>query len=352
MQTALLNDNIRHRKYTGVQKFHDAGYYGQRVTAASAESWSTSKYNPDGLVSEPLGAGIGADHAQLTAAVFFQVAPLAHLVQLPYTTYLYGTSSFKSGYISEVLPYIEKHNITNMFVSLVEDANPPLKDAIITNLRKLPYFKQWSAVGNDGKNKFNKILEIEEIFGVAGYRIMADMNINPASYSSITSTVDFAAPSSVYTNINATQPTDDGSPHEGTSIAAPWLCGMACLVDDFFIDKTGKPLTRENMYQFFKDNTIDLRDEGFDTKTGWGAVVLPDPKTIDIDKYRSPRTVDTFDDANEIGSWAKDSIERMIAYGIMNGTGKNMFTPKGTMTREQIATIMDRTIQYIKNELK
>lgn len=49
----LLHDNDRHRKFTGVDKFHNAGYYGERVIAASGESW-TSKYNPDGLVHNPL----------------------------------------------------------------------------------------------------------------------------------------------------------------------------------------------------------------------------------------------------------------------------------------------------------
>ena len=39
------------------------------------------------------------------------------------------------------------------------------------------------------------------------------------------------------------------------------------------------------MYQFFKDNTTDLKDEGFDSKTGWGAVRLPSPEKIVISNY-------------------------------------------------------------------
>lgn len=43
----LLDDNKRHRKYTGVEKFHAAGYYGAGIVAASGEAWSLKSYNPD-----------------------------------------------------------------------------------------------------------------------------------------------------------------------------------------------------------------------------------------------------------------------------------------------------------------
>ena len=55
--TKLHTENNYIRKFTGVDRFHNAGYFGERVTAATGENWSIKNYNPDDLVLIPLGMG-------------------------------------------------------------------------------------------------------------------------------------------------------------------------------------------------------------------------------------------------------------------------------------------------------
>ena len=343
METILLNDNKRHRIYTGVEAFHKAGYYGKRVIAATGEAWSTSVYNPDGNVLEPLGKGVGTGHALDTASVFFQVAPMAKLVQLTMSSTNYGNGDYKSGFIEKSLPIIKSLGINNMFCSFTSNPNANRKAAEQKALQEVEsYFKMFVSAGNDSSKDYNKYMSIDEVCGVAAYKIMASGQIVVEGYTSQSEYVDFAAPSMIYTNINATSSASPGGPHSGTSFSGPWLCGMACLVDDFFIAKTGKPLSRQMMMQFFADHCEDIGDKGFDVKTGFGAVRLPDPSEIDIDKYRSERIVNQYNDVNQISSWALDSVERCLINGIMNGKENGMFDPKANLTREEAACIADR----------
>lgn len=288
MTNVLLNDNNRHRKYTGVDKFHAAGYYGERVKAASGESWNM-KYDTVGQVHDPLGiadVNYSGTHAVHTCCTFFQVAPKAQLYMLESTGgRYYGNGSYENKFLNKSVDVIEKENITNMFISLITNNNTNWLNDMKKWLQDHPEFKQFWAAGNDDTDTFNPIMVVDEIFGVAAYTLMVSGDVVPAGYSSVSEYVDFSAPSMIYTSPEATKSTDSGGSHAGTSFSTPWLCGMSCLVDDFFIDKTGKPLTQKGMYQFFKDNTTDLKDEGFDSKTGWGAVRLPSPEKIVISNY-------------------------------------------------------------------
>ena len=285
--TILLNANSRHRKYTGADKFHAAGYYGERIIAATGESWSLDEYNPGGLVLDPLGRGTGnPDHPINTASTFFQFAPKAKLVMLNM-----GSGSFNDPdkcycrFLEESLPVIQEYGILNQFCSFTTSPNKTVREMYQKAMDQVPDFKLWWSIGNDDDDGYNKITDMECMYGVGAYKIMVDGSIVPEYFSSESVTVDFCAPDMIYTSINATSADASAGPNTGTSFSSPTLCAMACLVDDFFIDKTGHPLTRENMYKFFLDNCEDLKEEGFDVATGHGAVRLPDPSEIDVEKY-------------------------------------------------------------------
>ena len=49
-----------------------------------------------------------------------------------------------------------------------------------------------------------------------------------------------------------------------------------------------------------------------------------------------------FADQSEVASWAAEALGFVVAKGIMNGTGNNKFTPRGTYTREQSYTTLVR----------
>lgn len=88
--------------------------------------------------------------------------------------------------------------------------------------------------------------------------------------------------------------------------------------------------------------------------TGWcGHQHVPenshwDPGLLDVDKLfqlPEPPPAGGYVDEDEWPSWAKPSIEKAIASGIMVGAtvnGQKVWDPNGTVTRDQLAVILDR----------
>ena len=66
---------------------------------------------------------------------------------------------------------------------------------------------------------------------------------------------------------------------------------------------------------------------------------------IDTSAYSS---APDFADADEISDWARDSVRALAALGIMRGTvrdGKTVFEPQSPVTRAEIATLLGRTLE-------
>ena len=286
----LLNSNARHRVFTGVEKFHRAGYYGNGIFAATGESWDIDKYNPHSLVEIPFGSGIGTGHAIMTAATFFQVAPHARLAMLPTESVLSGTDPDTKSYdrfVDKAIPYIKKYGITSMFNSFGKEYDTITGPQISVALNSVKdTFKCIYAMGNYSGEKYNRITDIPEVFGAAAYEVINTITAKPVAYSSKPhNTSTFAAPSNIYIDTEAISIHDKGTMFMGTSCAAPWLCGMVCLIDEFFIDKTGRPLSRDAMHQFLFDHCVAIGDYDSHKNIGNGAVVLPNPENIKIDNY-------------------------------------------------------------------
>jgi len=251
----MLPDNERFRDFLGVTAWHKAGYTGKRGLTASAESF-------DG------------GHGYQTYSVFKEIAPDREAVTLTMSS-VDSADGFRSKFIDEGIPTILDRRVDTMWGSISLSTDGAVYDEPLQPV--LPFFTFFMSAGNDGADAYNQTLESGCIYGVGAYYLMYGTNdMNPANYSSVTDEVDFCAPTNVWV---------DGAPFSGTSCAAPVLAGMAALVNDFFLDKTGKPLSSEMMYQFFKDHCTDLKTAGKDTKTGWGAPILPPPETVDIERY-------------------------------------------------------------------
>ena len=56
----------------------------------------------------------------------------------------------------------------------------------------------------------------------------------------------------------------------------------------------------------------------------------------------------SFDDNNQIASWAKESMGYCYSVGIMNGVGNNRIAPLSNTTREQAIALIERTFQEYK----
>lgn len=342
----LLDSNAWLRRVTGVEKFHAAGYFGSRVMAGTGEKVNTEVYSAGGRIIPVLGDGT-SEHAVQTAAVFFQVAPEATLYSFSTNTSLTGGQKHWD-FFSDCVPVIDGKRISNIFFSRVEnDKTAREKHAAVLAAR--PWLKEFWAAGNDGTEGYSKLLQVEDAIGVGAAEVLRSSKViggprvYPAGYTSQTELVDFAAPGNPGINIRATSQSDSAQILAGTSFAAPWLCAMACLVDDFFLDRTGQALSRAAMVRFFKDHCQDIGADGKDDRAGFGLVVLPEPEEIDIEKYVEVRKME-FADKDRISTWAKDAVAYCVSRGFMQGKGEN-FDPKAPITREEFCVVLQRVME-------
>lgn len=397
-QIKLLDENAQLRKVTGVQKFHDAGYYGSRVHAASGECWSVNDFNPDGLVSDPTGVNTGgSSHARITAATFFQVAPQATLAMFKSSGKFSGTGKIyeESGktYVSTIMddmfPIIDDYEITAMFTSLNSAGNDEYRADYSKAMQEHPYFCSCFSAGNDGEGTYNKQMKVEEVFGIGGFTLNDGNNKGKPTIFGLSGSgdeddpiyVDFCAPFGAWYHTDLSSDNPKAYYATGTSLSAPWFAGMICLVNDFFIDKTGKPLTREKMRQFMIDCCYDMATEGEDYRTGWGAPCLPDPSEIDIAKYADVEekpdpeqpvdpepeqptdpqpekpedpveeekdALDIYNDKDTIPEWAKPYVRRATELGLFGGDSNGNFNPNNPITRAESCVVFTKLYDLLK----
>lgn len=351
--TNLHTENNYIRKFTGVDRFHNAGYFGERVTAATGENWSIKNYNPDDLVLIPFGDGYGwgnfsGGHGSKTAATFFQVAPKARLVQLSKISRARTGKDCYCGLEDDCLPYIEEYGITSVFCSFDMICDKYLAQKYQTVIDGLGTFNMFVAAGNEYSTDYVELARCDAVTTVGAYYIQNNKAI-PEDFSSTTEYLDFSAPDSQVVKFAKETGVTTYGKQTGTSFAAPWLCGMACLVNDFFIDKTGKPLTHEAMMRFFRDHCVDIGAEGFDSKTGHGMVILPEPSEINVWKYQTKEGGETmYKDENQISEWAKENVKYCNEYGIMEGDADGKFRPQDFVTREELACTLARIHKSIQ----
>ena len=261
----MIVNNDALRTLTGVDKWHAAGYTGRGMAAATREALRPQDtYLPGAADCSYRPRDPTTDHSKMTASVFWEVAPDATLY------------SISAGAEAEC-------GALCLFGSLSYGAlSPQERERQAALLEDNPWLTQFWAAGNDGEETCNAMLSIPGNIGVAAY-YLRNGSVIPEDYSSASPEVDFAAPNKVkYYD----QPGGLLRTGGGTSAATPWLCGMAVLVQEFFIRATGRPLTRAALTRFFADNTVDIGAPGRDDRMGLGAVVLPDPAGIDPLAYQ------------------------------------------------------------------
>lgn len=314
----MTSGNQRFLNHLGVTTWHEAGYTGKRGLTATAED-------------EARGG-----HAKQTADVFRLFAPDRELIYLPTETSYIG-GEYQSKLLTDALPVVKARRVDTLFASVSNSIRGTVFDAALAEVE--PFFTYFAAAGNDEDRRYNHYLDSLYIYGVGAYNLMvSDGSMSPALYSSESEHVDFAAPALIFGLA-------------GTSYATPALCGMAALVNDFFIHKTGKPLSSGKMYQFLKDHSVDIYTEGKDTKTGWGAPILPHPDKIDISKYKGESGVN-FTDKSDIDSSHYTDVLEAVNIGLIQGYPDGSFAPKRALTREQAASLMMRLYRRVRGGAK
>lgn len=273
-------------EYLGIQKWHDMGYKGQGIKIMSDEKVCEKDH---GDVISPKGFKSKRGHGDDVMLHIKYGAPEATFIAFPFSG-SFGSNS----YTCECAQYIMSNDVSIFTTScLSAHASVGKEMAMQDCIDKGCIF--FAAAGNDGDMSSPKESEVhgesrsEKYYAIGGVKpkwtgkyenndeedgeaIYDFSKIEPVRYSSEGPEMDFVTLAE--THVAA-----------GTSFCAPLFAAMVGLVQQFFIEKAGRKLTRAEMEKFIKDNVQDMKDEGFDYKTGHGLFRLPDPTTIDIKKY-------------------------------------------------------------------
>ena len=254
----------------GVTAWHDAGYTGKGVHIASVEDFANAPKNA---------------HASLTCLACKEVAPDAEYHYLPQSRNgAEGKTMSETEFLARLVGRVETENISVWFGSRSSTTDNQLDKALNT----VPQLTAFFSAGNTGDRNGSTFINAKNIYGVGAVNVTwahsilgvpsegAHMTVVPSFYSSESDAVDFAAPTDIYVN---------GQQFDGTSCSTPVLAGMAALVNQLFIERTGKPLDRDAMYAFLFDNCYKISGKTHHPKSGWGMPILPPIDSIDFSKY-------------------------------------------------------------------
>jgi subtilisin family serine protease len=341
-----IQQNLKEFEICGILKWHQKGYTGKGIKIAEIEGANCTLSIFDGKLQDPLNCGIGEGingHGQKVLDIMHQVAPDADLYILPYELQS-GNGYAKGRFIDETIPYAEQNRIDIIGASLGGTDNDVLNKRILEAQKNgIIFVTSAGNIGIRGLTGFAKS-NVWIAVGACGYSDRMK-EIFLKSYSSRGEQLDFCMFSGLYV-YNAKDTTlKTVMQMEGTSFSSPMMIGMIALVQQFFLEKTGRKLTQPEMYKFICDHVKDLGKLGRDVEYGYGLFVLPNPESININKYIGGDNM--FADIDKVSAWAKNSVIKVETLGLMNGDNLGNFNPKNPITREEFAVVIDRLLQYL-----
>lgn len=254
-------------EFLGINKFRESGYTGSRVTIMSDERIFEEYKNVDkerwAKVICPKGYQKSDSwHGSAIMHILQDICPDATYISFPMD--MKGTAK---KYESKCVDYILENKVHLFTTSKVGGNCSQAKEKAMQDCidNGTTFF---CAAGNKGDNGMLGEAKSDKYIAIGA--LQADKKLKWASYSSIGKELDYVS---------------IGFYGFGTSYTTPTVCAMCGLVQDFFIDKTGRALVRSELIDFINDHLIDVEEEGFDVKTGNGLFILPNPADIDIGKY-------------------------------------------------------------------
>ena len=288
----LSPDNTEKMDFLGITRFHKAGFKGKDIVIVSRESLSK--------------------HGSKVVDVIKQVAPEANVMyKLNYQTGelnnidIYTTSAFQES---------DEYEKSKRASKAMADNNVFL----------------CCAVGNEGDDGVIHLLK-QHWWNFIGACNLVNGKPLRMYYSSVGEELDYMS----MTNFE----TADGL-FTGTSCATPVFASMVALAQNFFKKKIGRKLTNSEMTKFIKDNCIDMGDKGKDDHNGEGLFILPDPATIDVNKYiEEDEEMVRYQTIDELPEYAKPTITKLVEKEILKGNEKGLDLNE-TMIR--MLVILDR----------
>jgi major intracellular serine protease len=323
---------------TGRQHYYKHGYKGQGVTVAVIDSGINPHPELDGKVIEHHNFSPEKEHydyfdhgthvAGSIAGTNCGVAPEVKIISLKVANSMGEINTLN---VIEALQWCYKNRdrIDLVSMSLAGDGGGllDLYEAMINQLvyANIPVIV---AAGNTGDERPQYPAHFQEVICVGA----VDREQKHAMFSTQSDEVDVCQ---LGVGVLSCNNRGGYSEKTGTSMATPLVSGIAALILCRYKHKFGKRMPEPELYHKLKfENTVDVDIPGIDKRTGAGFVSLKE-----ISEYK---------DFNKISDWAREAVEELKDLGIMQGSGEK-FRPKDSITREELATVIYRTIQYLKS---
>ena len=296
--------------FLGITRWHELGYTGKGIKIMSDEkiyreaptSISQERWNkiicPNGYKEDKTGDKPW--HGTSVMQHILMIVPDAECIAFPFG------GKFGQSYDCPCAEYIKENKVHIFTTSSVGPyPNAGRRDAIEDCIEAGCIF--FGSAGNDDKKGIKPEIQYEGYWAIGGvkppYNSKLDKyewdELKKVSYSSVGKELDYVTIAEILTV-------------SGTSFCSPVFAGMIGLVQQFFIEKTGRRLTRDEMANFIADNLIDVDAEGFDTRTGHGLFRLPEPSTIDVSKYVTDIIVGDYIDYGGFPEVRSDVVMRGI----------------------------------------
>ena len=257
----------------------------------------------------------GNDHGVVVLDVIRQVAPDATVYFMgdgQFSTFMGRAERVKSDIVTisqGLQAYAEQASKESKAILLASAGNDGIHGQVLTPARE----KEWVAVG-------------------AG-RLQNNGTVERASYSTVGEGLEILALS----GITVKGATGEKRVFRGTSCSSPVAAAMLALY------MQAKKMDREEARAFLHENAYDMYEEGRDHKTGYGLFKLPEDipeleEVIDVSESEKQ-----FTDIDH--HWAKESIQKQVSKGRLEGFPDGTFRPDEPVTRAQLAVILDRLDQ-------
>jgi hypothetical protein len=271
---------------SGITRWHELGYTGKGIRIANMEGTDPTLHFFNGKIKDPFGniSGVGRNyHGHQTADILHQVAPDADIYSLS-SSGRYGSKTAEGDFVDVSIPFMEEEGIHLVNASLGGVNNKELNNRILEAQQHGVTFV--ASAGNEADSGPSGYARSGVWIAVGAVHLSEKGEILHANYSSIGEAVDFTQFSNLYIHDARKGYEDRTFPVYGTSFSSPALCAMLALVQQLFLEKAGRTLTQDELYEFMIDHSIDLWEPGRDTKSGYGLFLLPEnPNSIDIEKY-------------------------------------------------------------------
>ena len=271
----MLNEKLF--EYLEIPTWHNAGYTGEGISLAELEldvDVNLPFFN--NKVVDKYGECRAHGHGGQVMDLMHQVAPNSIIHALRYS---YNTKT-KQGTALERIKFIAD-NVDICGASKVIGSTAQVKEWL--QQAKDNDVILIGAAGNEYGGKMMDYTKDDLFWAISAiHEVNGEHRV--AHYNSTGEEMDFASFSSV--EVHTITPPYKPMEVIGTSFAQPIFTGMMALVQHFFVKNIGRKLTISELHEFVKDNCVDVGKKGFDVVTGYGLFRLPNPDSIDINKYK------------------------------------------------------------------